>query len=521
MPPLRPTTGSATGSRRLRVAGRAAVLASLAAAAVSGASLHAQTLPPQISLEGGLTATDNGGLAPPGQERADLITTVRPRFTFWRRGPRLELDLAASASLVAYANGTQSTAVLPELRGLVRSELVERLLYVDGAADVGQVEVSSFGARVDELTGANRQTASSFRVSPYLLRDLSATSFVLARHDLATTHNGSDTGARLLSNRTVLRYEAKPVPVGTAFELSRLDNDTSGSDDGRLTLDAARASVSVALRNQMILGAVAGADRSDFADRRHTDPVYGLTLLWNPGPRTSLEAALEHRFFGAGGSFVFRHRMPFMSFVVSMRRGPATVSSTLGQIDAGSDLRPFLDAILTTRYPDAAVRRGLVQSIVGTRGLDIRLPNPTDIVAAYPQLQTRANATWAFLGTRNTASLTVYTQTLRELRHDGDPPPSSLAQEDNRQWGASLQVGRRLTPQLSVQAVLRWSRIEGLAARAGESSEEWVQRLVISRAVSARTGISAGLQHNRFASTARDQNDYRATLAFVGLRHTF
>jgi uncharacterized protein (PEP-CTERM system associated) len=210
-----------------------------------------------------------------------------------------------------------------------------------------------------------------------------------------------------------------------------------------------------------------------------------------------------------------------MSFLVSMRRGPATVSSTLGQIDAGSDLRPALDAILTTRYPDPTVRRGLVRTLIGSRGLDVRLPSATDIVADYPQLVTSANATWVLLGTRNTASVTLYTQTVRQLTRAGDPPPAGGGQNDSRQAGASLQLGRRLTPQLSADVVLRWSRITGLAARTGESSEEWVERLVLSRAVSPRTQISGGVQHNRFASNASGQHDYRATLAFAGMRHSF
>jgi hypothetical protein len=61
----------------------------------------------------------------------------------------------------------------------------------------------------------------------------------------------------------------------------------------------------------------------------------------------------------------------------------------------------------------------------------------------------------------------------------------------------------------------------GLGARAGETSDEWVQRVLISRTISTRTTISAGLQHNRFSSTAAGQHDYKATLAFVGMHHNF
>ena len=48
-----------------------------------------------------------------------------------------------------------------------------------------------------------------------------------------------------------------------------------------------------------------------------------------------------------------------------------------------------------------------------------------------------------------------------------------------------------------------------------------MQRIVISRALSPRTAISAGVQHNDFSSNASGQHDYKATMAFVGMRHSF
>jgi len=475
----------------------------------------------QLGLDGGLTATDNGGLSPPGQERADLITAIRPRVAYVRRSPRLEIDLAAAATLFAYANGTQKNDVLPEARAFVRSELVERWLYLDAGAQLQQTQSSSYGPLVDQLTGTSAQTTTAFRVSPYLLRDLTTDSFVLALYDFATENNGTDTGARRVSQRSVVRYELKPLPVGAAVEIARLDNETKGADDSRLTIDSARATASIALHNQMILGAIGGVERSDTVGASYTDPLYGASVLWNPGPRTSLDGTLEHRFFGIGGSLALRHRTPSMSFAVAFRRAPATVTSTLGQVNARSDLRPFLDAILTSRYPDPDVRRGLVDSVVDTRALDVRLPNPTSIVADYQQLQTDANATWVYLGTRNTASLAFYTQKLVQLVRDGDPPPPGGAPNDSRRSGASLQVGRRLEPLLSVDAVLGWSKITGLGERSGESSEEWVQRLVLRRALSMRTAVLAGVQFNQFTSNVLGQNDYKVTLAFIALRHNF
>ncbi len=481
-----------------------------------------QTPPMQLAIEGGLGATNNSGLSASGQERADLIATVRPKVDFFRRTARLELDLAAAAAFVGYVKGTQKDEVLPELRAFGRSELIERWLYFDAAAQVTQTQANSFGAGIYEFSTVNARTSTSFRASPYLLRDLSPTSFVLALYDLATTNNGADTGARMVSQRTAVRYESQPVPVGMAFEIARLDNETRGVDESRLTIDTARTAARVALQNQVILGAVAGVDRSDHVGFQATDPLYGLTLAWNPDPRTAVDMTLEHRFFGLGGVLALRHRTPSMAFGLSMGRGPATVTSMFGQVARGrSDLRPFIDAILASRYPDPTMRRALVESVVDSRALDARLPSPTSVVAGYPQLNTNARATWAYLGTRNTAALSLYMQTLQQLTHEDEPPPPNGAQNDSRQVGASFQVGRRLAPHLSADIVLNWSKFIGLAVHAGESSEEWVQRLVFSRDISPRTAVTGGFQHASFSSNASGQHDYKAALVFVGLRHSF
>ncbi len=120
IPPFCPLAGSPGGASCDGAATRAPRLALFALAMVSSLSLHAQTAPVQppplqFAIDGGITATDNGGLSPSGQERGDLIATVRPKVAYFRQTSRLEVDLAAAAGFVAYAKGTQENAVLPEL----------------------------------------------------------------------------------------------------------------------------------------------------------------------------------------------------------------------------------------------------------------------------------------------------------------------------------------------------------------------------------------------------------------------
>ena len=501
---------------------RADALVRVAVMALAPMFVCAQTTTTVVTVDSNLAATDNGALSPSGLERHDLIASIRPKVAIARRGAGLEFNLDAAVNLLGYANGTQRGGVLPEVSASLKGALVERLLFVDAAAQVRSTEVDAFGARADDTTGANRRTQGSYRVSPYIEREFAPHTSLLARHDATLTTNGAGVGARLLSNHTLLRIERKPVPLGAALELSRLDNEASGFTNSRFTQDTARLRGSIGLANEVVLGAVAGTERSRFLLSDHTDALYGLSVQWKPGPRTELSASLEHRFFGIGGELALRHRMPFLSFALTMSRQPIMASESLGVLGQGADIRTFLDGILTTRYPDPVARAELVDNLVTSRGIDTRSTSPIDVVAEYPQLQTAANATLVLLGTRNTASLTLYAQTVRQITRDGDPLASSItATADSRQLGAAFQFNRRLTPQLSAEVVARWSKITGLAARTGDISDAKTYRLSLTQNLSPRTGVSAGVQQNRFTSTVSGKNSYDTTLVFVGMSHRF
>lgn len=494
----------------------------MAALAGAPACLWAQTGTPSVTIEGTLTATDNGALAAPGLERRDLIVSVRPKVAFSRRSAGLAFDVEAAATFLGYANGSQDGGVLPELRGSLRATVAERLLYVDAAAQVRQVEEDAFGTRADGTSGTNRRTEGTYRLSPYIERELSPSSSLLVRHDATLTTNGAGEGARLVTNRSVARVERKPVPVGVALELSRFDSESTGSTQSRITIDTARVRASLDIGEQVVLGVVAGADRTRLLLGDYADSIYGVSAQWNPGPRTEVSASVEQRFFGQGGELKLRHRTPFMSFSLGVSRQPVLSSESLGVVGQGGDIRTFLDGILTTRYPDPAVRSDLVNNLVASRGVDTRLSGAIDVVAQYPQLQTSANAAVVFMGRRDTASVSLYWQTLRQITHDGDPLSFAVtAASDSRQSGGSVQFNRQLTPQLSAEAVVRWSKIVGLAARAQDQSSERSYRLSVQQNLSPRTGLSAGVQYNHFLTTAAGQHPYDATLLLVGMSHRF
>lgn len=501
--------------------------------ALSVATVHAQSLPPAdpvdakplplavVEVHSQVTATDNGRFAAQGQERSDLIVSVRPQLRMARRTAALEFDLDAAVTLLGYANGSQQGGVLPDVRASLKSMIVDRWVYVDALAHIRQSEVDPFGTRADQGSDANRRTEGIYRFSPYIEREIHPNTTVLVRHSIGLTSHAAGNETRLLTNQTLARIERKPVPIGGVIELSRLATETGGATSNPFTLESGRARGSLAVAEHVVLGAIVGLDRTRFLGGNYTDTRYGAALQWSPGPRTELSAELEHRFFGASGSFTFRHRMPSMSFSVNASREPVVVTSSFG-VQGGADVRGFLDAILTTRYPDPAARAGVVDEVVTSRGLDTRSAGAVDIVANYPQLVTNVQATWAWLSARNAVSVILYSHTRTRLSRDGDPLASSIASTtDSRQSGGSFQFNRRLTPQLSANLLARWSKIKGLGVRDGDVSDEGSVRLSVQQGLSPRTAVSAGIEHTRFTTTVAGRHDYSATLAFVGMSHRF
>jgi uncharacterized protein (PEP-CTERM system associated) len=499
------------------------VTALAGAALLCAGAAGAQSAPPVVTVGASVSATDNAALAASAQAEHDVVASVRPALSWSRRGSGLEIDVDAAVTLLGYARGTRDNTALPDLRATLKSGLVEGLLFLDASAQLMQAEADPFASRVDDGSTVNRRTQGNYRVSPYLEHAFSTDTALLLRHDASMTTNGAGAGTRLRTDRSVLRLTRKPVPLGLVAELTRVENDAAGAAEGRFTLVTARLQASHTVGDQLVVGAVVGQDRSHLPTGDFTDGLAGLSVQWMPTPRTDVSAVAERRFFGTAGTLAIRHRMPFLAFAVNYSREPTMTSPSLGIGSQGADIRNFLDAILTTRYPEVSTRSGLVSTLVTGRGIDVRLTNPIEVVAGYPQLQTTFDATVVLLGGRNLASLTLYSQTVRVLSRDGQPtalvPQGAVA--DNRQHGASLQLNRQLSATLTGDVVLRWSKVDGLAARDGDRSEERIARVSLMRTIAPRTTVSVGVQHDRFETTVAGRDSYRATSLFVGLAHRF
>ena len=506
--------------RHARVVRQLALLIGLAAAHVC---VQAIETPAVLSVDTSLAVTDNGESAASSDRRSDVIASIRPRLRWKRRGSDLEVDLDAAAKVLGHSNAERRGRVLPDVRASLRSTLVEKWLIVDADARVRQAEARAYGTRADDSRVASQRTEGTYSLRPHVQRLLAPDTLLSGAYSVTLTTNGADAGARGVTRSGVIRLERLPVPFGAAVEFARLDTETGRAERSRLSIQTLRVSGSTVLADEWTLGAVAGQERVRFLGNAQTDPLYGVDLKWKPTLRTSVAASVEHRFFGVGGAMAASHRTPNLSLGVLVSRQPALAPSAL-RVGSNADLRTYLDAILTTRYPDAAVRDGVVDSLLRAQGIDTRAPVASTVVAQYPQLLTTASAHVALLGRRDTAAVTVFVQTSRLLEHRGDTASTGAGVpivDDSRQFGASFQLNHRLTPQVSAEAIVRLSRIVGFAERSGDASNETVYRLTLLRHVSDQYALSAGLQHNRFETNVAGLTSYQATTLFVGASYQF
>lgn len=76
------------------------------------------------SVEAQATLTNNANYD--AQREGDLIFNVEPAVSFSRLGPRLRLDGSASLNMIGYADGTQTSRILPQANILANLEAIDQ-----------------------------------------------------------------------------------------------------------------------------------------------------------------------------------------------------------------------------------------------------------------------------------------------------------------------------------------------------------------------------------------------------------
>ena len=505
--------------RRLRgTRNRALCCACLALGCTSSAFAQRWDIDPSIEVQA--TLTNNANYEQSAQREGDLVFNVLPAVGFRREGPRLRVNGSASLNMIGYADGTQTSRMLPYANVLANLEAIDQLFYIDAALQANQSVINPFLPRSDTASTFNKYTYVHGSVAPYLQGSFATNWLYLVRSDNSYTYTTqADAG---LDNAYHGRHRAEVARIATPLGgLLRAQRDVTRFDDlGDVDqeLDVVLATINYAFTPQFTAGLRGGYERTNYTRTEESGPIYGAELKWRPGPQTRVGGFWEHRFFGPSYQFGASSRLRRFATSLSASRYITTYPQLLLELPATGNVTGLLDAILTARFPDPVERAQQVQDLMERQALPSSLPAGVNIFSRNANIVNSASGSAALVGARNTLALTLYYLKTKTLP-DAAIPVTFITLDDNTQRGVSLSLSHRLTPVTSLNATATRWETRGLDQTASLISDENIFRVQASRQLSPRSSAFVGARYRQQDSTSSGIGNSSEAAIFVGLFH--
>ncbi|HEU4373100.1 MAG TPA: TIGR03016 family PEP-CTERM system-associated outer membrane protein [Telluria sp.] len=487
-----------TTSPSLPLAAPVAVLALLLAPAA-----HAQwKVVPGVDLRE--TYSDNVQLEAADRAHGQFITELAPSLALANDSPRLKVHANAISHLYAYSDrvdGTNSSS--SELRGDAHARLIGDLLFVDGAASIGQQAVSAFGPQVDNNNGyssANRAKVSTWRVSPYLRHRFGATASGELRYTRDSVKSGNSLLGDSTSNTLAASLSSGPAFHAIGWDLQASRQDLADSLDRKFHIQNSNATLRYRATQNLSPTASVGYDQYDYPKPGGSSAgrSYSLGFVWTPSLRTSIQATAGHRYFGPSYLLALSHRSRGTVWTINYNDAVTTTRDQL-LIPAAVNAVDVLDRLFATSIPDAVARRQAVDAYIAANGLPPSLAHNINYFSNRFVLQRAFQAAVAF-NTARTTSVVALNASKRNALSAPDavvPLPGTVVttlDDDTKQAGASVSMSYRLSPRTATSLNLNASRSESLT-----------------------TGI---VDNRRAASLSMDAQLQRKLKGAVQLRHT-
>lgn len=467
------------------------------------------------------TLTNNVGLTSSDRARSDLVTELVPRLAINAQRAHASLNGSLAAQIVIYARTTQNDKFYPTIDLLGKVEALERFFFVEGAVSVTQQYFNPFGGQPAGLTNAtaNRYTAASYRVSPYIQGTTPGNvRYQLRNNNVWTNLYGAPTTTSNVYYDQWLGRIASPVaPFGWAADYER--DSVKFEGQAPLVTSLGRGRLLYQADPQLQLSASGGYEDNRYTFTNNRGAIYGAGLRWTPSPRASLAANWEHRFFGSSYSLSFDDRGPLSVVGVRASRGITSYPQQFLSLPATGNVALLLDAIFSSQIPDPVQRQQFIDNLIRDRGLPNSLTSPLNLYAQQILLFESTSATLGLLGARNSAFLTGFYARSEPISGAGTPLPPILAGgTNNTQKGVGLTWTHNFTALLTLTATAIGLQTVANAPLVGKTSQGIVT-VSATRSLSPDTRVFAGARYQKANSDVA--TDYTEAAIFAGLFYTF
>ncbi len=519
-PPMTPKRVEVLLAPSWRAAGLGVAALALAAPA---AAQEPATRPPVVLVLGaslGVTATDNEGLTATNP-RAEVV--VEPGFSARVDGRSGRIDGFFDYRLtgLVYTRDTQENDVRHDLNAFAAGELVDDALFLDLGASITQQRLSAFGPVAPEpgLGNDNQVQVGTLRIAPRARGRLGANASWAARIEQALTRGEGDGTADVDSTGATLTVGNDRDSAQVLWDVRLLGNIVE-FDPGRRTTEAAvRGSLGWSFERELALSAIVGRETHNFSTvERQASSIVGASVRWDPGPRTSLFAEVEDRYFGNGHDIRFSHRMPRTAFRYTDTHSVTTPQSAYatGSLGSAYDLLYFQYASIE---PDAAKRKTLVESILRANGVDPLSDVVGDVLSSSVLLERRREFNMSWIGTpRTTVTLGASSTDSRRADTVTTPlPGDDFSSTDVVKRKAVLfNVAHQVTP----LSTIAFDALEERTSGSLEAQRTTLRTVALSWSsqLGARTFGTLGARYSDFASPT---DPYEVTTITAALRLEF
>jgi uncharacterized protein (PEP-CTERM system associated) len=407
-----------------------------------------------------LTWTDNGSLAPPGQEDSDVIFEIAPYVQVSAAGPQAQGSLTYTPRIimrnldVAGANDLRH-----QLDAFGNLFLVDENIGIQARANVWDVSANPFGRTSFDpsLNPANVATYQRYDVSPYARGRLGTGTQFEARYRFTYTDDGAindtitdHTLSGLLAN---LRTS---YPLGwRAFGEARQSTYSSGFDYNRAFATAlGHYNVNSALR----LGLGVNYSSSDLLlSESGKDSGWGpsATLEWTPSQRSSLSLAWAGTYFGSSARAIAAHRAQNWVFGASYtdrvedRINASLVAVNPNQTFSADGTVPSANPITQQLNTQGTLPQS--QAPLSFGGINSALVNVQTLTGSVGYLMLKTSYALTGFITRQDNNLNLATNL-----------PGGSTPQDLEQRGLNFRATHRLGERIVLGGILRYQESESV-----------------------------------------------------------
>ena len=472
------------------------------------------------------TQTSNANLGTNSGSHSDTILDVMPRVFLQSSHARWQVQGDLTLHGLVYAQGTNSDVVAPSGDAKLHSEWMPGFLYLDAGFNAYQSAISPYVGQTGPVQGA-QYTTMQWRLSPYVRKQITPSLQFLARSDDTWTHvsntptQGGVYGGRYLDQ--TLRLEQRPQTLGYLLQAEQTYATYNSEAYAWLRDTTLRAMVDLAATPQLVLGVIGGHEKVQAFDSQVNASIYGLHTEWKPGAYASLDATIEHRYFGTGWQVAADAGSQAARLRLGWRRDVSSALSPLGNggNTTGGNIGDVLNALLTTQYPDPLQRVRAVQDLLGSAGLPYDLSTSGNFYTATSVLQNNLVLTGLLIHVRDSVAVSLYRNRVEDLYLPGQQALQLLQTNSSNlvQTGVAVNYAHRLTPLDNLSFTLQRENDDGFGVSQGLSARTKSLIVQLDHRMSPSTIGLIGVRRQLLSST-QVQGGTESAL-FAGLVHRF